>query len=273
MRGTFHFHSNYSHDGRNELKAIESSLRAQGYSFCIMTEHFEDFDAEKFDRYLQEVGAINRQPGFLLIPGMEIKLSGIDTIVFPAPDYEACGRFARDGSLTAAGVMTVVAHPSKYSYKQVVRHLDRFKIEGIELWNQQADGGHMPPFAFINSLSTEPWRARYTYLFGCDLHDISLTVANVLTLPETVPLEAGRIVAEIRAGRFVSTNLRTGIEHRNSPEPAAFDRWWGQVRSRSYGKARFLKGVRRTLKVMYDGLPRPVRRSLNHFKNRVRNKI
>jgi len=42
--GAFHFHSTYSHDGKNTLSEIASTLSEAGLSFCVMTEHFEDLD-------------------------------------------------------------------------------------------------------------------------------------------------------------------------------------------------------------------------------------
>ena len=46
-----------------------------------MTEHFEDFDAATLDRYLRSAG--DDTTGFVVIPGIEVHLSGLDTIVFP----------------------------------------------------------------------------------------------------------------------------------------------------------------------------------------------
>src|SRR5690349_10033752 len=83
IRGTFHFHSTYSHDGRTTLQETAESLHKQGFSFVIMTEHFEDFDRPKFDAYLSEIGSLNTEGRVILIPGMEINLEGIDTIKYP----------------------------------------------------------------------------------------------------------------------------------------------------------------------------------------------
>ena len=82
IEGTFHFHSTYSHDGRSTLDEIVWTLRSRGLSFCVMTEHFEDFDGTTFERYVQDIDRLNRRGDFVLVPGVEIHLYGIDTIVW-----------------------------------------------------------------------------------------------------------------------------------------------------------------------------------------------
>src|SRR5262245_38629 len=109
--GTFHFHSTYSHDGCSTLSEIVSTLRGQGFSFCVMTEHFEDFDAFTFRRYLDEVAALNEQGDFVLVPGVEVDLLGLHTIVFPAVDYAEITELAAGERAPAPPMFTVLAHP------------------------------------------------------------------------------------------------------------------------------------------------------------------
>src|SRR2546426_12439142 len=131
IQGTFHFHSTYSHDGRSTLCDIVSTLRGRGFSFCIMTEHFEDFDALKFNRYLQEVNVLNQTGGFVLIPGVEVSLSGIHTIIFPALEYAEIARLASEKKEGQHRMFKVVAHPSNYSFQKVARHLETYQINWI----------------------------------------------------------------------------------------------------------------------------------------------
>ena len=265
MQGTFHFHSTYSHDGRN-------TLGGKGLSFCVMTEHFEDFDDAKFHRYIEETGAVSRSSGFLLIPGIEVNLSGLDTIIFPARSYEEIARLASEGTDSQPPMFKVLAHASKYPREAIEKHLETYQIHGIEIWNQQADGSHIPRAELLQWLKTKPWRRQYRYFFGCDLHSANHTVANVLS-PVTNGADTESILRALTAGDFVSQNLPAGVEYRNGAHATDFDSWLEQILQRSYYRGRVLRSVRRCLKSAYKMLPRNTQHSLNDIKNYVRNKV
>src|ERR1019366_7912316 len=76
IQGTFHFHSTSYHDGRNTLREVAHALRERGFSFCVMTEHFEDFDEAKFDRYIAELESCTQSTGFILCPRYRGGLGG-----------------------------------------------------------------------------------------------------------------------------------------------------------------------------------------------------
>jgi len=273
IQGTFHFHSTYSHDGRSSLGEIASTLKRRGFSFCIMTEHFEDFDAPKFGSYVQECGEVSRSSEFLLIPGMEVDLSGLHTIVFPVSNYEEIASISSEGKNNQRHLFKVLAHPSKYSSAAVAQHLDRYAIDGIELWNQQADGSHIPPMRFLETLKSRPRRNDYRYFFGCDIHNVRLTVANTISVSTAIPPTVGAISQALVQGAFVSRNLSTGIEYRNGVDPGDFDLWLRTLLERSYVRGRVLRTVRNSLKFFYRRLPPNVQHSLNDVKNFVRNKV
>jgi hypothetical protein len=268
IQGAFHFHSTYSHDGRSSLAEIASRLHGQGLSFCIMTEHFEDFDEPKFNRYIQETTSVSSS-SFLLIPGMEVDVEGLHTIIFPVQQY---GEIADLSAFTrlSHNMFKVLAHPSKYPLEKVAAHLDKYSIEGIEVWNQQSDGSYVPPFRVLESLTVRPDLARYRYLFGCDIHNAKLAVRNLISLARPHNLSAQAILDAIRCGEFVSRNITTNIEHRNGSEEVEFNTWVQMLHGRSYGPGRLLSSVRDGLKLTYKMLPRPAQRSLNDVKNIVR---
>ncbi len=273
IQGTFHFHSTYSHDGRNTLAEIASSLKRSGISFCVMTEHFEDFDATKFARYIGEANDVTRESGFIFIPGIEVHLSGVDTIIFPVREYDQIERLAREGTNCATPLFKVVAHPSKYPFEKIIRHLESYDINAIELWNQQADGSYIPPLQFLELVGTQEWRNRYQYFFGCDLHSANLAVANLISLPKPSEISSETIVHCLTEGNFVSQNLITGIEYRNGDERTDFDSWLKTVQQRSYYRGKVLRTVRRCLRTAYRKLPRSTQHVLNDVKNFVRNKV
>lgn len=273
IQGAFHFHSTYSHDGRSTLFEIASALRSRGFSFCIQTEHFEDFDASKFDNYLREARETSSKTGICLIPGVEINLSGLDTILFPVADYSEVARFARNEKNSACSSCKVLAHPSKYPFQAVVKHLENYELQGVELWNQQADGSHLPPFEFLCMWQSYSRRNQYRYFFGCDLHNVNLTVANMISLCAPTQPGVETIVQKLTAGKFISRNLPTGVEYRNGLQSDEFDPWLRNLQTKSYYRGRLLRGVRSGLKSAYRVLPRDMQKSLNDVKNFVRNKV
>jgi hypothetical protein len=240
-----------------------------------MTEHFEDFDAAKLERYIRELKDVSASSGFVFIPGIEVHLSGLDTILFPVRKFEEIARFAEAGVNPDPPMFKVLAHPSKYRFEDVVRHLAQYRIEGVELWNQQADGSHIPPINFFASLKTQSGRKEYRYFFGCDLHRANLTVANVLSIPAPKERTAEAIAQALREGDFVSRNQPTGIEYRNGKgaDRTDFDVWLPAVQKKSYYRGKLLRTLRRSLRSFYRMLPRNTQHSLNDFKNFVRNKV
>lgn len=272
IQGAFHFHSKYSHDGKSTLGEIASGLKQLGLSFCIMTEHFEDFDAFKFSSYLQEAEAIGRTREFVFIPGVEVRLAGLDTILFPVHDYESIVRFARGGEDNNSW-FKVLAHPTKYSWAAISNHLKSYRIDALEMWNQQADSRYLPPLALLQVLRAQSWRAQYHYFFGCDLHSMKLTVYNVISVPVTGDRGGEAILSAIRNGNFESCNLPTGIRYRNGATATEFDAWIEDVARRSFVAGRIRHSVRARLRSFYKSLPGDMQHSLNDFKNFVRNKI
>jgi hypothetical protein len=272
LQGTFHFHSTYSHDGKSTLGQIASVLKRRGFSFCIMTEHFEDFDAPKLSRYLLEADAVGRSSGFIFVPGIEIHLSGIDTILFPAPSYAAIVRFVATGE-DNSDCFKVLAHPTKYSFDSVAQHLARYRIDAVEMWNQQADSSYLPPLRLLEFLRNQPWRDKYHYLFGCDLHSANLKVSNVLHVDTAGRRTAEAILRAMKQAAFASHNLPTGIRYHSGARRPDFDAWADAVASRTYYRGRVLHSIRTQLKSAYKMLPRDMQHSLNDLKNFVRNRV
>jgi PHP domain len=273
IHGTFHFHSTYSHDGKNTLPEIAASLSRSGFSFCLMTEHFEDFDAEKFDRYVREAKEVSERTGFLLIPGVEVDLSGLHTIVFPARSFAEITRLASESRDGTGRMFKVLAHPSKYSFEKVARHVEKYKIDGLELWNQQADGRYTPPLDFLKQLKGQTWRNECRGFFGCDIHNVKMAPTNRISIAAGRDRTAETVMNALIEGDFVSRNDSTGIEYRNGSDKTNFDTWLETVQGKRNYRGKILGSVRSCLKPLYRMLPRDVRHSLNDVKNFVRDKV
>jgi PHP domain len=273
IQGTFHFHSTYSHDGRSTLGEIVSLLRGRGFSFCVMTDHFEDFDAAKFGRYVREIEESNQAGDFLLIPGIEVDLSGLHTIFFPVREYAEIARIVSEGTDRQGRMFKVLAHPTKYRFDLVEKHLEQYAIQGVELWNQQADGSHIPPLAFLEKMKLLPPRDDRHYFFGCDIHKATLKVNHVLSMRRPAEWTPEAIADTLIRGDFTSESLPTGIEFRNGTDQTEFASWLRALAEKPYSRGKFLRGVRRCLKPIYSALPREIRHSLNDVKNTMRNKM
>jgi hypothetical protein len=273
IRGTFHYHSTYSHDGKNTLSEIASALSSAGLQFSVMTEHFEDFDADKFSRCVREMNAVTRSTGFVMVPGMEVDLSGLHTILFPVTSYQDLVSFVSGDPDAGRSMFKVLAHPSRYSFEEIPPHLAKYRINGIELWNQMADGRHMPPMKFLKFVAEQPWRNQCRYFFGCDLHTSKVSAANLLSISDTHERTTDAIAAALSEGEFVASNSPTGVEYRNGSQRTDYDAWLQGLQGRSNYKAKVLAGVRSFLKPVYRSLPRSMRHSLNDMKNYVRDKV
>ena len=83
IEGVFHVHSSFSHDGKESLYELSSHFKTKGIDFCIITDHFEDFDEKSFYSYLAQIRDINSSGKFLFIPGVEIVVGAAHIIVFP----------------------------------------------------------------------------------------------------------------------------------------------------------------------------------------------
>lgn len=242
-------------------------------AFCVMTEHFEDFSAQKFNEYLRETCEVSEKSGLLLIPGIEVNLSGLDTILFPVRDYNEIAKFASDGTGSAKRLCKVLAHASKYPFADIVEHLRKYQIDGVEIWNQQADGSHIPPFRLLDAWQIYSRRKQHRYFFGCDLHNASLAVTNIISLSAPSSGRADSIIQQLRDGNFVCRNLPTGIEYRNGAAGSDFDAWLEDLREQSFYRGKLLGTVRSGLRSVYKMLPRDTQRSLNDVKNFVRSKV
>jgi len=273
IQGVFHFHSSYSHDGRSTLHQVASDLMRRGFSFCIMTEHFEDFNAEKFGRYLREANAVSQSTGFLLIPGAEVALAGLHTIIFPVRDFAEISAMRWADDEADPKVFKVLAHPSKYPFEGVRDHLQRYKINGLELWNQEADSRYIPSLAFLARLGNERENGQRRYFFGCDLHSANLTIANTIRLVAPCERTTESIVTALLKGDFVTRNIVTGIEYDNRWEDGSLHAWVQATLDRKNYRGLLRKGARRCLRSLYKMLSPKAQHSLNDIKNFVRNKI
>lgn len=168
IKGIYHAHSTYSHDGHFSLRELKESLCKQGFHFAIMTEHAEDLTPESYTSYYTECMQLS-DTSFLFIPGLEVPYEGkVHVGCFPGkPTYEQVPMY-REGInvMHMNGALTIFHHPSKQNYymNQSFREI----LDGVEIWNSRYEGKFAP--------SMQTMRFAYTHfnknLFfgGLDLH-------------------------------------------------------------------------------------------------------
>lgn len=148
VRGIIHFHSDFSYDGYNSIPGIVDFFKTNGYSFVCLTEHDDDFDNEKMDRYIN-VCRDASDSSFYVVPGLEFRcenrvhILGIDIKKYFKTDdpVDAAKKIREQGGIA------IIAHPLKYLNNITDELLSA--IDGIEIWNGQKDSKYMPHYKLL----------------------------------------------------------------------------------------------------------------------------
>ena len=265
-KGVFHLHSHYSHDGRDSIHNISENLFEQGFSFCILTDHFEDFDANKLTQYLYDIESENKRKKCVIIPGIEKDIQNNHVIFFPiAPSttFESLQKIKKIDDIHRAPHFKVLAHPTKSAPEFGQKLIDLGCFDFIEVWNQQVDGNTYPNFNWLKSVSV-PNRI----LFGTDIHKIQYPIHNEIRLHNS---EATNIVEELLAGRYELVNNKSGIECPNSYRD--FIAVLTRVEKTQQLRIKAKRTLKIFLKMIYEWMPLKKKPIVNHFKNTIRSRL
>lgn len=199
-RGILHAHSTYSYDGKLSLAELKSLLQAEGVQFACMSEHTDELSAEAAAAFVAECRALSDER-FIFVPGFEVPYQKAHILQFGCTTF--FGQTA-DGALlkawSAAAALTVLAHPVRNDF--LLDEVMSEAVDGIEIWNQQYEGKHVPRMASVQLLrnlrSSQP--ALYA-TGGVDFHrpehfGTPLTTMELATLSEPAICEA------LSQGRF-----------------------------------------------------------------------
>ncbi len=148
IKGVIHFHSNYSYDGRDNIRDIVAFLKSRGCSFVFLTEHDDDFNEEKMERFVEECEATSSR-GFLVVPGIEFRcrnkvhILGLGLRKFVRrEDPEGVATWIRDN-----GGKAVIAHPIKYQQNIGPKLINL--VNGVEIWNSHKDSRFIPNYRML----------------------------------------------------------------------------------------------------------------------------
>lgn len=208
--GILHVHTDWSHDGRDSLEGLATACRGRGIAFVGLTEHAEDFDAERWPRYVAACAAASGE-GVRLIPGLEFRFAGHKGLHLLAlglrrwHEPATPEQFAREVAPDAA--LTIVAHPvlTRHSVPDAVLAA----VDAIEVWNTAYNTRWLPDPRAVRLLhAARRRRPEMVGIAGLDQHDSSndREVRVRLTAPASDPL------VEVRAGRFenIGRTMRFG---------------------------------------------------------------
>ena len=271
--GVIHLHSVYSHDGRDPIPDLVRTLAGQGFDFCILTDHFEDFDARSLDRYRAEIAAVNADGDFMVVPAIEVEFESVHVILVPGGSFAEIQGVVAARDLSRSEAVKLLAHPTKYDLETTVALLRDHEFDGVELWNQMDDGKYAPPRDHLRSLLPRIRPDLRGHFFGGDIHDGRHAVTNYLTIPAAGPLTVDHVIDALRRRRYVSHNRLTGLTV-SAEQPAGELVAWLETAARSRSlRATLMAGLARILKGIYHLLPRRVQKRINSFKNSVKSRL
>lgn len=260
--GVFHVHSNFSHDGCDSLEVIAENLYRRGFRFCFITDHFEDFDENSFKLYISTIEKINKSKFFVFIPGMEIGYKDVHILLAPVNDFYKLKESIKNNSFNMF-LLRVVAHPSKYSLESLLIALRDLNLNGIEIWNQKADGSFLPPLDVLNKFKDYEFSSSlFVRFFGLDLHNIKLPINNVIRLDINENCASiNTIVFAILKQYYYNCNIRTNI-----CLPAS-ELSFSNIKTLYVFFGKIVKSVRAILIYLYLSIPKKRRKKLDKLKN------
>jgi hypothetical protein len=178
---------------------------ARELRFVGLTDHAEDFDADRFTAYRAECAALS-DAAVTLIPGLEFRFEGYTGLhllalgltqwITPAKPEDF---IEQTRGITA---LTIAAHPALFKYKAPDDVLAG--IDAIEVWNAKYNTRYLPDPLAIRLLHTvRRKRPDVVGTVGLDQHDAT----NDRKTRVIVDAAASDPLAEIRHGRFRNRGL------------------------------------------------------------------
>jgi predicted metal-dependent phosphoesterase TrpH len=208
--GIIHVHSSYSHDGRDSLDALRDFAQARGIGFVGLTDHAEDFDADRWTEFLAGCRKVSAE-GIRIIPGLEWRFTGYPGLHLLGLGLQRWiepktpGDFIR---LTRGNAgLTIVAHPILPGYRIPDEVLAG--IDAIEVWNGNYNTRYLPdPKAIELYHAAHNRRPELVATVGPDQHDLrnDRRLRVVVHGPTADPLAA------LKAGGFVNRGPYLGFD-------------------------------------------------------------
>jgi hypothetical protein len=201
--GALHVHTTYSHDGRDTPEQLAGFARKRGIAFIGVTDHAEDFDRAKFERFHAHCREASGA-GVTLIPGLEFRFEGFPGLHLLAVGLERWiepstpAEFLRMTQETAR--FTIVAHPLLCRYR--IPDDVAARIHAVEVWNAAYNTRFLPDPRAIRLLETiRRHSPKCVGIAGLDQHDSRNDRETRVVLTGDAATDP---LAELREGRFVN---------------------------------------------------------------------
>jgi predicted metal-dependent phosphoesterase TrpH len=208
--GIIHVHSSYSHDGRDSLEALRDFAEARGIGFIGLTDHAEDFTADRYAEFAAGCRAVSGGQ-IRVIPGLEWRFSGYPGLHLLGLGLQRWiepktpGEFINQTRGNAG--LTIVAHPILPGYRIPDEVLGG--IDAIEVWNGNYNTRYLPdPKAIKLYHDARVARPNLVATVGPDQHDLR----NDRRLRVALLDSASDPLAALKSGRFVNRGPYLGFD-------------------------------------------------------------
>jgi hypothetical protein len=204
LRGVAHVHSTYSYDGCHSLADLAAFFRAEGLDFVLMSEHNRGLSDAIMAKLAAECAALS-DARLLVVPGLECEAT---------PDWVHVLGYNVSRLITAreapailaairgAGGFAALAHPHYRDASALVDPGTLAGLQGWEVWNGKADGGHAPQAKSLDVYAelrrTQP---RLMPLGGADLHRLE-SYPGICLEVDGAERTAGAILSALSAGTY-----------------------------------------------------------------------
>ncbi|MEM5847361.1 MAG: polysaccharide deacetylase family protein [Candidatus Aenigmatarchaeota archaeon] len=205
IKGIFHIHSDYSHDGKLSLENLKNFCLKNDIKFVFLTEHAEDMNKRSWEEYKKECEKFSSR-NLVLIPGLEISCKESHILLIDPKKYYFSRSVKKVISYCKRNkILFVFAHVSPEFYEPP-------SLSIVEVWNKKYHGT-VPPVNNLIWLKKMIRKNKFFYsLGGNDAHKIKdLKSAIFLGLESGVNYKNVKdlkknIINNLKMGKFFSYN-------------------------------------------------------------------
>lgn len=202
IRGIIHCHSSLSHDSDIDLEELVRLLKSKGFSFAALTEHSRDVTEMSYSALLDKCKELS-SPEFVVIPGLEIRVSGnmeiaaigVDGIIdeFNSIDWTIIEIHRLNG-------FAVFVHPHKYNNF----NYSLYYYDAIEFMNGKLDGYLAPSISHFRHVRRYLNNNKAIFcIAGLDIHSI-VDPKNIWITCDVRDVSRDAILICLKNGLFVN---------------------------------------------------------------------
>ena len=244
MKLLFHAHTTFSHDGKLSPQELAQLAAAKGFSAVFLSEHFEDLDAESYQRIVEACEQVDST--CMLVPGYERDWNGYHIIAFGVSVWlDDLDMTTWADQVREAGGLVCMAHTSRYNHRIPEAILQVCDV--VEVWNSKRpyDGllGPEPKAYALLGARRQPLAGQDVHKKR-DLNRLAVEIESVFTIAD--------MLAAVKDGAYVLTSPLMTLDGYPSGIKRLLLRLWHPVRRVAWsipvGSYHFLRRAMRKLK-------------------------